>query len=1250
MIVVDSAVKLACTQVTQGDEKPRSAAFISDNGKYGLQNWLQRLKSHGADEFFDVGTYFSYRDPKTEDSPEWHRVVFREMRDALQQAGYAPRNLWPTEFGTSPPGPETTRATHLLRAYAMLQAESARPGLPLEQCTWFVFTRRYHGWGITDTFPDFGLLPSGYAYRQWGNLCRRASYEGPVLPLTRPWDTAYIGSFQFADSLGRKFWIGWNLESFIRQGFRETLAVASRTGELDTFRTALCANPPHGTADADQRGYMTLELDSIPIIFVEQGEPVRPDLVVDSVKAMPGPPSLLQPANLYAFIKNTGNDSTKTGTPVTGYPNTVVRFYVNDSLLGQIDRSASIHVDEAVTIGPLVWNPTSTGWRLVKATVNGNQAYVELGMDDNSGFRRYFVPRYPTGVVDAVMPPGGKTDVPVVLFRLSSASWEKDSTGNTPADSARLVQYYYGMDTVALDSAFTAWFGFRSDTSWQFLFGEGKYRFEAEFKDGEENYSPRYPDSTDTVVVFDTTAAEGSIGINFGAGFASVPACTLACAVSDPVAGVHAMRIGNRCLSNVVANSGFEQQFGNWQFSGGAGGYDVPSGMALLAAAQSETAWVRQFIPEENIGEHVADSVRLTADVLVQVPGADSDAVGLLRFRYYYTPVDPQLNDTTWQEVGSAFFNGGVQALAGLDKVEAGFVLPSPAPDSGYQWRGGEVGARAWGAGTGTGLVWLDNLRLQPAGPSPGYSWWQDYDSLALWDLEGGSGWRSLWAAFQDSAGVESSVPLTDSIILDSDSPVADITSPLAGTYVNGAVSVIGLAFDEVIIPGDTFFESRRLHYRPCNAQTWLPCSPDSVSYVPVWPDPGGPFDPAGELGTWDTDSVPEGTCWLRLTVRDSAGNENSVETWVVVDRTQGGNGFCSGPEGGGTSLGSGSVWVGSSTGNMLHLSEDLDSLEAFTIADSSPAPSVAGVVRLADDTLLVADSRNHSVLRLAGAGRTGTRLLRSLSRPAGITTDPQGNVWLVDAGTGYILKAARNGTPILVRAGSGSAPTKLSQPQAITGKGSHVYVADEGNDRISVWDTSGTHVLNISGDFRSPQAVAVSDSGQLYVVDKTDGTIRGINYLGRRFRTIAATDSGWFRQLCLSQDGRHLFTLRPDSNQVIKLRIRSDDSVPRGGEQAGPGSLPREYVLFQPCPNPAARARLAIRYGLPQTARVTIRLYDITGREQRTLVAEEQKPGYHTAFWDRADNKGRACSQGIYVCRMEAENYQAQRKVVLVK
>jgi photosystem II stability/assembly factor-like uncharacterized protein len=139
----------------------------------------------------------------------------------------------------------------------------------------------------------------------------------------------------------------------------------------------------------------------------------------------------------------------------------------------------------------------------------------------------HHVRHYPTGSLDVVLPQNGKVNVPLVHLRLESRSWE----GGGPADQARLLQEYYGQGdtTVKLDS--TDWFNLGQqtvfDTDWRFLSGQGKYRFYVQYLDYPDKLSPPYPDFEDTVVVFDTTAAEGNININGGARFATAATCSL---------------------------------------------------------------------------------------------------------------------------------------------------------------------------------------------------------------------------------------------------------------------------------------------------------------------------------------------------------------------------------------------------------------------------------------------------------------------------------------------------------------------------------------------------------------------------------------------------------------------------------------------------------------------------------------------------------------------------------------------------
>ncbi|MCX6844774.1 MAG: hypothetical protein NTX53_21130, partial [candidate division WOR-3 bacterium] len=119
----------------------------------------------------------------------------------------------------------------------------------------------------------------------------------------------------------------------------------------------------------------------------------------------------------------------------------------------------------------------------------------------------HHVRHYPTGSLDVVVPAGGKVNTPLVLCQLESHNWEEGGS----ADSARLLQEYYGFGDSLISVDSTSWFPFVDDTTWRFLSGQGKYGLYAQYLDVPNEVSPPYTDFVDTLVVFDTTAATGSI-------------------------------------------------------------------------------------------------------------------------------------------------------------------------------------------------------------------------------------------------------------------------------------------------------------------------------------------------------------------------------------------------------------------------------------------------------------------------------------------------------------------------------------------------------------------------------------------------------------------------------------------------------------------------------------------------------------------------------------------------------------------
>jgi hypothetical protein len=89
---------------------------------------------------------------------------------------------------------------------------------------------------------------------------------------------------------------------------------------------------------------------------------------------------------------------------------------------------------------------------------------------------------------------------------------------------------------------------------------------------------------------------------------------------------------------------------------------------------------------------------------------------------------------------------------------------------------------------------------------------------------------------------------------------------------------------------------------------------------------------------------------------------------------------------------------------------------------------------------------------------------------------------------------------------------------------------------------------------------------------------------------------------------------------------------------------LPTRYWLGQNQPNPFNPVT-SIRFALPNPGRVTMKLYDVAGREVRVLVDEELPAGWHRTVLD-----AQGLASGIYFCRMTAGEFTDARKLLLLK
>jgi endonuclease/exonuclease/phosphatase family metal-dependent hydrolase/DNA/RNA endonuclease YhcR with UshA esterase domain len=89
---------------------------------------------------------------------------------------------------------------------------------------------------------------------------------------------------------------------------------------------------------------------------------------------------------------------------------------------------------------------------------------------------------------------------------------------------------------------------------------------------------------------------------------------------------------------------------------------------------------------------------------------------------------------------------------------------------------------------------------------------------------------------------------------------------------------------------------------------------------------------------------------------------------------------------------------------------------------------------------------------------------------------------------------------------------------------------------------------------------------------------------------------------------------------------------------------FPEKYALPGNFPNPF-NAGTMIQYAIPQSARISLRIFNLQGQEIVSLVDGQQAAGSHSVFWD-----GQNVPSGLYILQFRANQYTKTHKMLLLK
>ena len=94
---------------------------------------------------------------------------------------------------------------------------------------------------------------------------------------------------------------------------------------------------------------------------------------------------------------------------------------------------------------------------------------------------------------------------------------------------------------------------------------------------------------------------------------------------------------------------------------------------------------------------------------------------------------------------------------------------------------------------------------------------------------------------------------------------------------------------------------------------------------------------------------------------------------------------------------------------------------------------------------------------------------------------------------------------------------------------------------------------------------------------------------------------------------------------------------------------LHKAFYLSQNHPNPF-NYETTISFSIPKDSKVELSIYNITGQKIKTLANENFQRGYHKVVWNGKNERDKLVSSGIYIYKLETDNFYNIKKAILLK
>lgn len=326
----------------------------------------------------------------------------------------------------------------------------------------------------------------------------------------------------------------------------------------------------------------------------------------------------------------------------------------------------------------------------------------------------------------------------------------------------------------------------------------------------------------------------------------------------------------------------------------------------------------------------------------------------------------------------------------------------------------------------------------------------------------------------------------------------------------------------------------------------------------------------------------------------------------------------------------SGNVWVGTSNGLLKYSGGDWDSFDStYSILTDEDINSITN-----DNKGNLWLGTSIGLVKYDGEKTTIYKTPDSYSVKA-TCIDNDGNIWAETGagGDGQLNKFDGNEWTVYYYSHS------KAEYMAVD-KNNNIWIATFSGGLVKFdganWSTYNRANSDLPSNYVN--AIVFDSIGNIWV--GTDGGLAKFD--GNNWTVFRSSNSDLLHNSVISLAFDNLDNLWIGTRNGIS--VYKEGGVILSVEEKNEEQISTNYTLSQNYPNPF-NPSTTIEYSIPKRSHITIKVYDLLGREVATLINEEKPAGNYSITFDASN-----LSSGVYFYKLTAGTFNQTKKLILVK